>query len=79
MSSGFVPALSADDSSQPHDDWATAQQAIEDNARQKQQEGRQTGNSSLYDILQQNKSICSNAFVYGGKLRRADVFGVALI
>ena len=56
MSSGFVPAGSEETFFRKDDDWLRAQQAIEASRRAKQEEGKQEGGKSLYEVLQQNKS-----------------------
>jgi hypothetical protein len=35
--------------------WRKAQETVEANFRRKQEEGKQDGAKSLYDVLQQNK------------------------
>ena len=56
MSSDFVPAGSEGKPSGNDEDWLKAQQAIEATRRQKQEDARQGGGKSLYEVLQQNKS-----------------------
>lgn len=55
MSSRFVPAGSTDDTAPDMDDWDQARKDIEETRRRKEEESRQEGGKSLYDILQQNK------------------------
>lgn len=62
MSSGFISAGSKEDFNEEGDGWAKAQQAIESDARKRQEEGRRAGDASLYDILQQNKSEATKPF-----------------
>ena len=54
MSSGFVSGGTADKPLERDDEWRKAQQEIEGRRRQ-QQESRQDGEKSLYEILQNNK------------------------
>lgn len=39
------------------DDWVKAQQTIEHTFKPKQEEGKQEGGKSLYEVLQQNKRV----------------------
>lgn len=55
MSSGFVSAGTNDEPISQDDDWLRAQQEVEANFHRKQQEGKQTGGKSLFEVLQQNK------------------------
>ncbi len=55
MSSGFISGGTADQPLERDDEWRKAQQEIEDRRRQKEQERRQGGEKSLYEILQNNK------------------------
>ena len=55
MSSGFVSGGTTDAPIERDDEWLKAQQEIEANRRRKEEEGRQEGGKTLYDILQGNK------------------------
>ncbi len=55
MSSGFISGGTADQPLERDDEWRKAQQEIQDRRRQKEQESRQGGEKSLYEILQNNK------------------------
>lgn len=55
MSSGFVSGGTADKPTERDDEWLKAQQEIEANRRQKEEESRQQGGKSLYEVLQNNK------------------------
>lgn len=55
MSSGFVSSGTLDQPVERDDDWLQAQKEIEANRRRKEEEGRQEGGKSLYEVLQQNK------------------------
>lgn len=55
MSSGFVSGGTTDKPIERDDAWLTAQQEIEANRRRKEEEGRQEGGRSLYEVLQTNK------------------------
>ena len=54
MSSEFVSGGTTDKPLERDDEWREAQQEIEGRRRQ-QQESRQGGEKSLYEILQNNK------------------------
>lgn len=56
MSAGFVSGGTIDNPTERDDEWLKAQQEIEAERRRKQEEGKQEGGRSLYDVLQQNKS-----------------------
>ena len=55
MSSGFVSGGTADEPIERDDEWLKAQQELEATRRRKEDESRQIGGKSLYEILQQNK------------------------
>ena len=55
MSSGFVSAGTNEEPIERDDEWRKAQQVVEANFRRKQEEGKQDGGKSLYEVLQQNK------------------------
>ena len=55
MSSGFVSGGTSDQPIERDDEWLRAQQEIEETRRRKEEEGRQTGGKSLYEVLQANK------------------------
>jgi len=55
MSSGFVSGGTADQPLERDDEWRKAQLEIEQRRRQKEEESRQGGEKSLYEILQNNK------------------------
>lgn len=60
MTSRFVPAGSTDEGAARGDDWDQARQDVEDTRRRKEEEGRQEGGKSLYEVLQQNKGKSSS-------------------
>lgn len=55
MSSGFISGGTTDAPIERDDEWLKAQQEIEANRRRKEEESRQEGGKTLYDILQANK------------------------
>lgn len=55
MTSQFVSAGLEDDTSQNIDEWERAKRDIEETRRRKEEEGRQEGGKSLFEVLQQNK------------------------
>lgn len=55
MSSGFVSGGTTDKPIPRDDEWLKAQQEIEENRRRKEEEGKQDGGKSLYEVLQNNK------------------------
>jgi len=55
MSSGFVSGGTHDKPVERDDEWLNAQQEIEAARRRKEEEGRQQGGKTLYDVLQGNK------------------------
>lgn len=55
MSSGFVSGGTTDKPIERDDEWLKAQQEIEANRRRKEEEGRQEGGKSLFEVLQNNK------------------------
>jgi len=57
MSSRFVPAATNEEAIERDDHWLEAHQAVEANLRRKQEEGKQEGGKSLYEVLQQNKGM----------------------
>ncbi|KAI9674812.1 MAG: hypothetical protein M1817_001716 [Caeruleum heppii] len=66
MSSGFVPAADGSGTSDAkdvtNDAWERAKADIEATKRRKEDEGRQSGGQSLYEVLQQNKAAKQDAF-----------------
>ncbi|KAL8921025.1 MAG: hypothetical protein Q9208_005916 [Pyrenodesmia sp. 3 TL-2023] len=62
MSSGFVSGGTTDKPVERDDEWLRAQQEIEANRRRKEEEGKQDGGKSLYEILQNNKAAKQEAF-----------------
>ncbi|KAL8718989.1 MAG: hypothetical protein Q9225_003947 [Loekoesia sp. 1 TL-2023] len=62
MSSGFVSGGTTDQPIERDDEWLKAQQEIEANRRRKEEEGRQDGGRSLYEVLQNNKAAKQEAF-----------------
>ncbi|KAL9002022.1 MAG: hypothetical protein Q9188_005029 [Gyalolechia gomerana] len=62
MSSGFVSGGTTDNPLERDDEWLKAQQEIEANRRRKEEEGRQEGGKSLYEVLQNNKAAKQEAF-----------------
>lgn len=55
MSSGFVSGGASDQPIERDDEWLKAQQEIEATRRRKEEESRQEGGKTLYEVLQQNK------------------------
>ena len=55
MSSGFVSGGTTDNPIERDDEWLRAQQEIEANRRRKEEEARQEGGKTLYEVLQSNK------------------------
>ena len=55
MSSGFVSGGTTDKPVERDDEWLEAQQEIEATRRRKEEESRQQGGKTLYDVLQENK------------------------
>ncbi len=55
MASGFVSGGTIDDLVERDDEWLQAQKEIEANRRRKEEEGRQDGGKTLFEVLQQNK------------------------
>ncbi|KAL8749134.1 MAG: hypothetical protein Q9199_007874 [Rusavskia elegans] len=62
MSSGFVSGGTTDKPIERDDEWLKAQQEIEANRRKKEEEGRQEGGKSLFEVLQNNKAAKQEAF-----------------
>ncbi|KAI9738568.1 MAG: hypothetical protein M1834_008072 [Cirrosporium novae-zelandiae] len=62
MSSGFVSGGTDQEPIQRSDEWLQAQQELEVNRRRKEEEGKQEGGKSLYEILQANKTAKQEAF-----------------
>ncbi|KAL8666952.1 MAG: hypothetical protein Q9168_007377 [Polycauliona sp. 1 TL-2023] len=62
MSSGFVSGGTTDKPIERDDEWLKAQQDIEANRRRKEEEGRQEGGKSLFEVLQNNKAAKQEAF-----------------
>lgn len=48
--SRFVPAGTLGGSPQGDDEWSQAQKEVEDNKRREEEEGRQEGGKSLYEV-----------------------------
>ena len=55
MSSGFVSGGTTDQPIERDNEWLEAQQEIEATRRRKEEESRQEGGKTLYEVLQQNK------------------------
>ena len=55
MASGFVSGGTADAPVERDDEWLKAQQEIEATRRRKEEESRQDGGKTLYEVLQANK------------------------
>ena len=55
MSSGFVSGGTTDAPIKRDDEWLEAQKEIEANRRRKEEESRQEGGKTLYEVLQANK------------------------
>lgn len=55
MSSGFVSGGTSDQPVERDSDWAKAQQEIAVARRRKEDEGKQEGGKSLFEVLQTNK------------------------
>ncbi|KAL8645830.1 MAG: hypothetical protein Q9226_007122 [Calogaya cf. arnoldii] len=62
MSSGFVSGGTTDKPIERDDEWLKAQQELEANRRRKEEEGRQEGGKSLFEVLQSNKAAKQEAF-----------------
>ncbi|KAI9748648.1 MAG: hypothetical protein M1815_003086 [Lichina confinis] len=62
MTSRFVAAGSTEEGARKPDDWDEARKDVEEARQRKEDEGRQEGEKSLYDILQQNKAAKQEAF-----------------
>ena len=75
MTSKFVSAGSTDDLVQTSDEWEKAKKDIEETRRRKEQEGRQEGGKSLYEVLQQNKGRSLRRRIASAlsKLHRIDI------
>ena len=55
MSSGFVSGGTTENPIERDDDWLKAQQEIEANRRRKEEDSRQEGGKTLFEVLQSNK------------------------
>lgn len=55
MSSGFVSGGTTEKPIERDDAWLQAQKDIEETRRRKEEESRQEGGKTLYEVLQQNK------------------------
>lgn len=55
MASGFVSGGTTDQPIERDDEWLQAQKDIEAGRRRKEEESRQDGGKTLFDVLQQNK------------------------
>ncbi|KAL8729295.1 MAG: hypothetical protein Q9166_004792 [cf. Caloplaca sp. 2 TL-2023] len=62
MSSGFISGGTTDKPIDRDDEWLKAQQEIEATRRRKEEEGKQDGGKSLYEVLQSNKAAKQEAF-----------------
>ncbi|KAL8799734.1 MAG: hypothetical protein Q9182_005677 [Xanthomendoza sp. 2 TL-2023] len=62
MSSGFVSGGTTDKPIERDDEWVKAQLEIEAIRRRKEEEGKQDGGKSLYEVLQSNKAAKQEAF-----------------
>lgn len=62
MSSGFVSGGTTDHPVDRDDEWLKAQQEIEATRRRKEEEGKQEGGKSLYEVLQNNKGDSTPRF-----------------
>ncbi len=60
MSSGFVSGGTADNPIERDGEWLKAQQEIEAKHRRKEEESRQGGGKTLYEVLQSNKGDYSD-------------------
>ncbi|KAF2089070.1 hypothetical protein K490DRAFT_13732, partial [Saccharata proteae CBS 121410] len=60
--SGFVSGGTIDQPVERDDEWLKAQQDIEANHRRKEEEARQEGGKTLYEVLQANKAAKQEAF-----------------
>ncbi|KAL8736944.1 MAG: hypothetical protein Q9181_002170 [Wetmoreana brouardii] len=69
MSSGFVSGGTTDNPIDRDDEWLKAQQDIEAARRRKEEEGKQEGGKSLYEVLQNNKAAKQEAFEESIRLR----------
>ncbi|KAI4201984.1 MAG: hypothetical protein LQ350_002889 [Teloschistes chrysophthalmus] len=69
MSSGFVSGGTTDHPIDRDDEWLKAQQDIEAARRRKEEEGKQEGGKSLYEVLQNNKAAKQEAFEESIRLR----------
>lgn len=55
MPSGFVPGGTTDQPTERDSEWLQAQKDIEATRLRKEEEHRQEGGKTLYEVLQQNK------------------------
>ena len=55
MSSGFVSGGTVERPVERDDAWLQAQKDVEETRRRKEEESRQEGGKTLYEVLQQNK------------------------
>ena len=55
MSSGFVSGGTTDQPIERDDEWLKAQREIDATRRRKEEESRQEGGKTLYEVLQNNK------------------------
>ncbi|KAF2182141.1 hypothetical protein K469DRAFT_728928 [Zopfia rhizophila CBS 207.26] len=69
MSSGFVSGGTIDNPAQHDEEWLKAQQELEESRRRKEEEGRQEGGKSLYEVLQANKAAKQEAFEEATRLK----------
>ncbi|KAL9578262.1 MAG: hypothetical protein Q9212_005827 [Teloschistes hypoglaucus] len=69
MSSGFVSGGTTDHPIDRDDEWLKAQQDIEASRRRKEEQGKQEGGKSLYEVLQNNKAAKQEAFEESIRLR----------
>ncbi|KAL9037573.1 MAG: hypothetical protein Q9214_005642 [Letrouitia sp. 1 TL-2023] len=69
MSSGFVSGGTTDNPIARDEEWLKAQQEVEANRLRKEEEGRQEGGKSLYEVLQNNKAAKQEAFEQSIRLK----------
>ena len=60
MSSGFVSGGTTDQAIERDDEWLKAQQEIEAKHRKREEDRRQEGGKTLYEVLQSNKGAYFN-------------------
>ena len=67
MSSGFVSGGTTDEPIERDEEWLKAQQELEATRRRKEEESRQDGGKTLYEVLQANKGD------YNGRLAMTSI------